>query len=268
MNRGNEDNFQGDIGSQGLGPSGTPGDEGTPLRLEAQQVIRNRLRDAFAEVRPDAAFEARLRRRLAEAAGRPNMASTRRARPQSWRRRLAPALAVAALVALAAIPLSVFLLQEPAVAAAEEEFAAIHERHVAGCCEDVFVATDPAALAAHLKSQLAYDPGAPAVRPCDKMCGCCVDQVRGQPVGAYLLETPLGRVSLIIAQADPESLRLGGRTEHEGRTVFVCGHGECNIVGTRAGGISYYAVGKMSRDELVGLLSEVVPSAGNSAPAP
>jgi len=267
MTRGNEDNFQANIGGQRLGPSGMPGHEGTPLRLEAEQAIRDRVRQAFAEVRPDAAFEARLRRRLAEATSRPNVAFAGRTRPHSWRRRLAPALAVAALVALAAIPLSVFLLQEPAVAA-EKEFVAIHERHAAGCCDDVLVATDPATLAAHLKSPLAFDPKAPAVRQCDRRCGCHVDQLRGQPVGAYLLETPQGRVSLIVAQADPESLHLGGRTEHQGRTVFICGHGECNIVGTRVDGVSYYAVGKMSRSKLVELLSQVAPSAGNSAPEP
>ena len=266
MNHGNEDNFEAMLRGEAATPAEGTLDRDLARRLETHRAIRSRLQRAFAGVRPDAGLEVRLRRRLADAESR--SAAPRTARETFWGRlrvgrpRLVPALAVAALIVAAAIPLSVLFLQQ-SVQAAQEEFATIHERHQPGG-ERLFVAADVAEMAAHLRAELPYEAGVPRVRPGDKVSGCCVDRFRGEPAGSYILDTPQGRVSFIVSQAAPETLNLRHQTDRGGRTVFSCGYGDCRMAGVRANGVSYYVVGKMPREALIDLLMQVVPGAGTS----
>lgn len=270
MSRWNDDHFESILSGQTPAPPEGQSDQELLRRLETHRAIKDRLRRAFAGVKPDAALEARLRRRLA-AADQRSAATVPAAGGSLWsrlrlRRSLAPVLAAAALIVAAAIPLSVLFLQQPAQAA-QKEFAAIHGKHQAGG-KYLFRAADVAQLAAHLKAELPYEPGIPRVRPGDKVCGCCVDRFLGQPVGSYLLETPQGLVSLIVAQAAPDTLDLSHKIERDGRIIYACGYAECRIAGVRSNGVSYYAVGKLPRETLIDLLMQVVPAAGNSAGGP
>lgn len=224
-------------------------------RLSGKAALARRLRRAFDSIKPSDELAPRIRSRLTLEA---NEASCHPARSLGWihlRRLIRSGLAVAAVVAVVALVRIDGV--GPRSASAAQELAKIHN-HNLETDHDFYDETDPDQLAQYFEARLGFVPLMPGRHEEVQLKGCCVRRFQGEAVGTYVAETSVGAISIVAAKQRPRSLEMFRHTEHEGRRYGHCSFSECNVVVVRAGDYWYYAVGQVSHDHLMGLLSRLL----------
>lgn len=233
--------------------------ESCSSRLREMQAVRDRLRSAFASVEAGDELPERIRGKLREV-------SRGRAAPVRMRGRLirpwplVPALAAAAVLV---VGLGVYLYMawpSPAMAA-QAELASIHGHNVD---EDnhrpgkFYTSADPQKVAAYLKDRLGFAPAFPRLDKGMEIRGCCVAHFRGTIVGSYVVDTPRGVLSVIVATDTPQSMGLEHAFDSQSRSFWTGGYAKCNMTAVRLGGFTYCAVGEVEQELLTEILTRLI----------
>jgi hypothetical protein len=225
-------------------------------RLDEMRAVRGRLRRAFASVRPAGDLAERIRGHLAagdEAAAAPH--------PRERARfiRLMPALAGAAAVVVIGVLVGVYFSTSGSSAtAAVAELARIHADNVAEA-EGFRPETDAARIVAHLASHAERGPEQPRVCRCSKLSGCAVVSFHGRKTATYCIDTPAGRISVVVAAETPEELGLSAMPSRNGMSVWSGSHQDDSVAATRSGERTYCVIGKLPVEELADLLTWAAP---------
>jgi len=244
-----------------------PSDE---AKLAEMQALRDRLRAAFGSVRSGELLAERVRGRLGEASPGAEVSQ-----PPAVHKRLLrlpfpmPWLAGVAAILLIAIAMVFLLPTTPPAVAAQPQLTEIHLKNLSyePGTHKFDRMEDPDQVADHMATELGFRPVVPHLAEGSAMLGCCERHFRGKVVGSYLVELPEGKVSVVILEERPETLRFGRRFERDGITFHACKHKPCNMVAFRLGEHTYCAVGRVPHDTLTGLLwklrSELHPQPGH-----
>jgi anti-sigma factor RsiW len=246
-------------------------------RLAEHRALRDRLRSAFATVRPGEALAERIRLAASQADRAAQPTSSRvTASQQSTSQVPAPvaaraaqhhprrfshlsrvtwaALTAAAAVFIVSVAVVVHLVTTDAAAAASEELVRIHTDNILGHSE-VYANDDPVRLAEYMKTQLGFEPAAPRLGKGMEMRGCCVAHFKGAAVGSYVVKTPGGPIiSIIVVPQTPEQLGIDNAFKSGGKTFYCGAFATNNMVTVRFGDYSYCAVGEVSRELLTQIL--------------
>ena len=223
--------------------------------LAEKAAIANRLRSAFASVKPGEQLAKNIRAQL-----------TSEAVPRQvnfvkwlWNLRLQKvALPAAAAVLVLAVILGIYSLSSSSAMAAQAELVEIH-KHNLSAEHEFYSEADPEKLAEYFKNKLGFSPFMPVPSQGMALRGCCVRHFRGQVVGSYVVDTPQGVMSVVVVTDKPETLGMGGKFEREGRIFWKSSFAKCDMVTVRLGDYSYCAVGEISHEYLTELLSRLMP---------
>lgn len=228
-------------------------------RLAEKQAIGNRLRAAFADVHAPAGLADRIRAVL-PSRDEPRNTEAGRVLPVPWPK-WATWVGVAAVLAIGAGLLFRFGL--PAFETeAQAQLIQVHQANQEPN-SGVFLDSDPARLANHLRSRLGVAPQPPHTGDGITLRGCCVRTFCRTPVGSYILNTPAGMVSIIGIRTSPQSVGLQ-KTSH----CAGCGRdcacwkkslGKVNLAAIQREEFAYYAVGTGSAEQLTAVLMAAYP---------
>ncbi len=224
-------------------------------RLAGQKATQARLRQAMAGMVAPADLAQRIGQGIA-----PAQLNVRRTKARPRVIRWAPALAVVAAV-LVAVPVIFYLLSADQAQAAGLRLAEIHQMNLSELKGgNFYTQDDPEKLASYFKDQLHFSPAMPRVGQGLAMRGCCKKHFSDGVVGSYVVQTPSGFVSIIVVRQDAAALGLKDPVVQGGRSYYRSSYGQCNMVMTRLGDLSYCAVGKgdISHENLLDLLSRLV----------
>jgi hypothetical protein len=180
-----------------------------------------------------------------------------------------PALAAAAAVVVIGVLAGLYFSTSGSSAtAAVAELARIHEHNVVEA-EGFMPETDAARIVAHLASHAERGPDRPRVCPCSKLSGCAVVDFHGRKTATYCIDTPGGRVSVVVAAERPAELGLSGMPERNGMSLWSGSHQDENVAATRAGERTYCVIGRLPVEDLADLLTwAATPGAGGRAVCP
>ena len=224
--------------------------------LAEKAAIAERLRSAFASVKPDEQLANNIRAQLT------HEALPKRVQFVKWLsnirfKRIAWPTAAAAVLVMAVI-LGVYVISPSSAMAAQAELVKIHE-HNLSAEHEFHSEADPEKLAEYFKSKLGFSPSMPVPSQGIALRGCCVRHFRGQVVGSYVVDTPQGVMSIVVVTDKPESLGMGGKFERQGRVFWKSSFAKCDMVTVRLGDYSYCAVGEISHEYLTDLLNRLIP---------
>jgi anti-sigma factor RsiW len=226
-------------------------------RLDEKRALASRVQSAFASVKSPAALAERIRADL-------QLDMKRAQRPLHFSnsvnvflRRFALPTAAAAAIGLVFL-IGVYTLKPSAAEAARAELVDIHTKNIAGNHE-FYTASDPAKLAAYFKDKLDFVPNMPAPGKGMALRGCCVRHFKDQVVGSYVVDTPQGVMSIVVVTDQPQSMGMVVDKPHNGYTFWRGDFATSNMVTVRLGQYSYCAVGEISHDYLLDLLTRVLP---------
>ena len=223
--------------------------------LAEKMAIANRLRSAFASVKPDERLANNIRMQLTKKTA-PEKAQVSKRLANIRFQRIAWSAAAAVLV-MATI-LGIYVMSPPSAMAAMAELVNIHEENLSANHE-FHSEADPEKLAEYFKTKLGFSPSMPVPSQGMALRGCCVRHFRGQIVGSYVVDTPQGVISVIVVTDKPQSLGMTDRFEHRGRVFWKSSFAMSNMVTVRLGDYSYCAVGEISHEYLTELLSRLMP---------
>jgi anti-sigma factor RsiW len=219
-------------------------------RLAEAELLRNRLRGAFEGVRPPADLASRI---LSESRN-----------PPAPKRPVAKALR-SGLAAAAVILLGVTLwMHLEANGSAPSDLLAMHEGNVARV-NGFHLAGEPERIVALLLEEVGRAPASPRLCQCSSLEGGRQGRLLGQSVGTYLVRTPKGEVSVVIAVARPVALGLEPMTHASGADLWCLHCDSCHIVAMRSDSATYVTVGDMSDEQLADVLLRVVPARNTPA---
>ncbi|MHC4755786.1 MAG: anti-sigma factor family protein [Planctomycetota bacterium] len=188
--------------------------------LAEKTAIANRLRSAFASVKPNDRLAKNIRMQLTNKAEPEKPQFQKRQRNVRFRRIAWPAAAAAVLIV--AVIFGVYDGINPQYAmAAKAELVKIHNHNLTEEHE-FYSETDPEKLAEYFKSKLGFSPSMPVPGKGMALRGCCVRHFRGKVVGSYVVGTPQGVMSVIVVTDKPRSLGMSVKFEHEGRRYGDC----------------------------------------------
>ena len=224
-------------------------------RLAEKRALTDRLKLAFSKVEMATELEQRIRTQL-------NINSKTSSEPKikildfraHWKS--ISAIAAAAIILIVAVPVSMRLMT-PALAA-QAQLVQIHEHNMSGSHE-FYSESDPAKLAQYLKGKLGFTPSMPTPGRGLALRGCCIRHFRGKVVGSYVVETPEGIVSVIVVTDTPKSMGMKRNSKLKGRTFWEGSFAKCEMVTVSLDGLSYCAVGEVSREYLTDLLLQLLP---------
>ncbi len=224
--------------------------------LDEKMAIANRLRSAFASVKPDEQLANNIRMQLTSKTVPEQPQFVKRLWNFRFQRIAWPAAAAAVLVM--AVILGIYVISPSPAMAARAELVKIH-KHNLSTEHEFYSETDPEKLAEYFKSKLGFSPSMPVPGRGMVLRGCCVRHFRGQIVGSYVVDTPQGVMSVVVVTDKPKSLGMGGRFERQGRIFWKSSFANCDMVTVRLGDYSYCAVGEISHEYLTQLLSGLMP---------
>lgn len=229
--------------------------------LAEKMAIAERLRGAFASVKPDERLANNIRMQFTNKAAPKQSHFVKRLRNIRFKRIAWPAAAAAVLVV--AIILGIYVVSPPPVMAVRAELAEIHKRNLSADHEHEFYSeADPEKLAEYFKSKLGFSPFMPVPGQGMALRGCCVRHFQGRIVGSYVVDTPQGVMTVVVVTDKPDSLGIDGKFEHQGRVFWKGSYAQCNMVTVRIDGYSYCAIGKtnISYEYLRDLLTRLLPN--------
>lgn len=227
-------------------------------RLAEHRALAARLRSVFDSVHAGETLAERIRQQVVAAAAQPvrhpSAHPARRSPMHPLRRAMWASMAAAAAVLILAVPVILHLTAANSVVAASAELVRIHTHNLSA--HGAMVAdADPARLAEHLKTQLGFQPAAPRLGQGMAMRGCCVAHFKGEAVGSYVVETPVGPLSIIVVPQMPEALGMKVLPQAGGRAVWADSFAMNNMAAVRLGDYTYCAVGQVPRETLVRILA-------------
>jgi hypothetical protein len=229
-------------------------------KLADMHAVRRRLKSAFE----GAAVPAGLHDRIAQALAGPTDAKPPAARPVVFftPRRIGLAIWSAAAAIVVAVLLGSFPYGPSPAVAAQRELVQIHKMNLSDG-HDFFAEDEPDKLAQYFRERLGFSPLLPRLNQGMAIRGCCVAHFRGQIVGSYVVNTPHGRVSIIVVTDEPASIGLTAkRTLPDGHIAWTGALGMCNMAAVRMGKYTYTAVGETSVDALAQLLALLISTDG------
>lgn len=237
-------------------------------RLEELRAVRRRLKQTFAAIRAPAGLVERIvgacrgedRQGVAQAAGVGSTAEGGCATFVQTRkrfRRFTYAAAAAVLVMLVGLSVAMHINSTKEAQAARQELVSIHLENLAEA--DSFTSSnDPAELARYFKDNLGFVPRLPKVNQGLAIRSCCLAKFRGQIAGSYVVNTPHGKISIIVVGAEPAKLGLSGSAAAGGRQIGTGSFATNNLAAVRLGEYTYCAVGEVPAEQLVELLGLLV----------
>ena len=234
--------------------------------LAEKAAIANRLRSAFASVKPDEELVQKIRRQL-------NIRSMPSDQAQvnslwdlrsHWRGWTVAFSAAAALIVL--VPVLMYFAAPSSAVAAQAELVMIHEHNLSPGHE-FYSEADPEKLAEYFKGKLGFNPRLPELGHGMSLRGCCVRHFKGEVVGSYVVDTPRGIISVIVVTDTPKEMGMTHMPEKAGyeQSFWESSYAQCNMVTVRLGGRSYCAIGEISEISeishkyLTELLSRLMP---------
>lgn len=228
-------------------------------RLAEKKAVAARLRSAFGSVQASSDLADRIRHQLhATATPTTTDQPMQRVSPSRHRWQLWPGLAAAAAVLIVLVPLSLYFGMPSAARAAQAELVKIHNHNLLPDHE-FYSEAEPGKLAEYFKSKLGFNPRLPEPGHGLALRGCCVKHFRGKVVGSYVVDTPQGVMSVVVATDKPESLGIRGKFKKGQYTYWKSSFAKCDMVSVRIGDYSYCAVGEISHEYLTELLSRLIP---------
>ena len=227
-------------------------------RLAEKEALADRLRSAFATIKPEEGLAERIREQLNVGSSPSEHAHTIRLFNIRSRRRDWSAIAAAAAVLIIGIPLVIYLAKPSSAAAAQAALVKIHENNLS-VKHEFYSEADPEKLAEYFKGKLGFSPSMPRPGRGLALRGCCVAHFRGEVVGSYVVDTPEGVMSIVVVTDRPQSLGMGGRFERGGWIFWKSSFAKCEMVTVRLGDYSYCAVGEISHKYLTELLARLLP---------
>ena len=223
--------------------------------LDEKKAIANRMRNAFASVKPNKQLANNIRMQLTNKTELKQPQFVKRLLNVHFRKIAWPAAAAAVLVM--AVILGLYVVSPPPAMA---ELVKIHNHNLSADHDhEFFSEADPEKLAEYFKSKLGFSPSMPTTDQGMALRGCCVRHFRGKVVGSYVVDTPQGIMSVIVVTDKPETLGMGDKFEHQGRVFWKSSFARCDMVTVRLGDYSYCAVGEISHEYLTKLLSRLMP---------
>ena len=228
-------------------------------RLAEKKAIAARLRSAFGSIQAGPDLADRIRSQL-HATATPTITDqpVQRVLPSRHHWQLWPAFAAAAAILIVLVPLSLYFGMPSAARAAQAELVKIHNHNLSPDHE-FYSETEPGKLAEYFKSKLGFNPRLPELGHGMALRGCCVKHFRGKVVGSYVVDTPQGVMSVVVATDKPESLGIRGKFKKGQHTYWKSSFAKCDMVSVRIGDYSYCAVGEISHEYLTELLSRLIP---------
>jgi hypothetical protein len=225
-------------------------------RLAEKRALAKRLHKAFASVQANSELANRIRAQIGGAPARDEKKGPRKTIFLAVHRRLISGLAAAAAILLVAIPMGLYVSTGSEAHAAHLELVQLHQNNLRSM-DQLFVHNDPNALADHLEKETGHCPAMISADPDVTVCGCCTGQFRGRKVGSYVVETPAGRISIMVLPDSPESLGMTRDKAQQPalRTMWHAACEDCNIAMVRIGDRSYCAVGEVPRKDLYKVLN-------------
>ena len=225
-------------------------------RLNERKALAGRLRRAFSSVKPGADLVKAIRSQF----GYDSTTHVRRfvfkgIFEKHINRILMPA--AAAMILLMISIFGIYSLQPDPAMAAKAQLIKIHEHNLSPG-KEFHAEAEPAKLAAYFKDKLGFSPTIPKLGSGMSLRGCCVRHFNEEIVGSYVVDTPKGVMSMIIVTDSPESLGMAEKAQMDGQVIWKSSFAKCNMVTVRLGGYSYCAVGEISYDYLIDLLSRLM----------
>lgn len=225
-------------------------------RLAEKRALAKRLQKAFASVQASPELTNRIRAKIGSTSSAGEEKSHGKTIFLAVHRRLLSGLAAAAAILLVAIPVGLYVSTGSEAHAAHLELVQLHEKNLRSM-DQLFVHDDPNELADHLEKGTGHCPAMISPGPDMTVCGCCTGQFRGRKVGSYVVETPAGRISIMVLPDSPESLGMtrGKAQQPALRTMWHAACEDCNIAMVRIGDRSYCAIGEVPRKDLYKVLN-------------
>jgi len=228
-------------------------------QLASRLALAGRLRAALVSVHAGEDLKARLRQQFQATPGpESGLTGSARSRQLKMLRRHWRGLTAAAAVLLITLPLYLYVSSPGSLRAVQEELADIHAHNLSDHGE-FFTDADPQRLAEFMRSNLGFTPSFPAMGQGMKLRGCCVAHFRHRPVGSYVVDTPRGYISVIVAPESPQDL---GMTRFQGDPKgirWTGSYARCNMATIVIGKLSYCAVGEVPHQTLMELLELLLP---------
>ncbi|MBL7134491.1 MAG: hypothetical protein ISS78_10370, partial [Phycisphaerae bacterium] len=228
------------------------------LSVEQMTAHRERLRAAMADVRAPAGLAGRIRADLAAAEVAPAPGRKPGRIRHHLRARLWPFVAAAAALVLMGLPLGVYFWGPSPVSAAQRQLRDIHKSNLTDG-KHFYSQDEPAKLAQYFRDELGFTPVMPKLHQGMEMRGCCVAHFRDRPVGSYVVQTPVGIISVIVVPDKPESLDMKSSVLRNGSTYYIGGFAKSNMAAVRLNDLTYCAVGEVQDNLLLHLLDRLVP---------
>lgn len=225
-------------------------------RLGEMRALKSHLQSAFANIKASEELAGKIRKQL-----NTQMAKAHGS-PHSSMRRFAWSASAAAAILLI-ITIGTLTLRPSAAEAARAELFDIHTSNVAGehnvaGNHEFHTTSDPAELAEYFKEKLGFTPNLPEPGKGMSLRGCCVRHFKDQVVGSYVVDTPQGVMSIVVVADTPESMGMVAGKISKERTFYEGDFAQSNMVAIRMGQFSYCAVGEISHDYLIELLSKLL----------
>lgn len=222
------------------------------VRLDEMRALKSHLQSAFANVKASEELASKIQTQIKSRMSKAHILL------HSSLRRLAWTASAAAVIGLV-ITIGMLTIKPSAAEAARAELFDIHARNVAGNHE-FYSTSDPAKLAEYFTDKLGFTPNLPEPGKGMALRGCCVRHFKDQVVGSYVVDTPEGVMSIVVATDSAESMGMVGNKLDNGRTFYIGDFAQSNMVAIRMGQYSYCAVGEISHDYLIDLLSKLLPN--------
>lgn len=203
-----------------------------------EKAIAERLRSAFNSVKASDTLAEKIRRQ------------------NRFSKKLWPVMATAAAVLFIILPLSFHMALISTATATKAQLAEIHLNNHSDNAE-FFTEADPVKLAEFFKEKLGFNPILPAIGNGIALRGCCVAHFEGPIVGSYGVETPAGFVSIVVVDETPSA--IGMRKMVKESEFWKASYSNCSMVATTIGEYTYCAVGLISEDALVQMLTKLLP---------
>lgn len=225
-------------------------------RLDEMRALKSHLQSAFANIKASQELAGKIRTQL-----NTQMAKAYGSLHSSLRRFAWSASAAAAILLI--ITIGMLTLRPSAAEAARAELFDIHTSNVAGehnvaGNHEFHTTSDPAKLAEYFKDKLGFTPNLPEPGKGMALRGCCVRHFKDQVVGSYVVDTPQGVMSIVVVADTPESMGMIGSRGDNARTFYKGDFAQSNMVAIRMGQFSYCAVGEISHEYLIELLSKLL----------
>ncbi len=233
--------------------------------LAEKRAIAAKLRSAFMSVKAGKGLADRIRDQINQ-----NSETTKNIKSiqQTWANRLHyklwPALAAAAAIFIALVPLSFYVMTPSAANAAQAELVMIHQQNL-GSHREFYSDANPEKLAEYFKDKLGFTPAFPCTGQGMEIRGCCLVHFKGRIVGSYVVDTPRGIISVIVVGDTPKEMGMTCMPEKKGydQNIWKGSYAQQNMVAVRLGDRSYCAIGeisKISHEYLSDLLSRLLPN--------